>query len=188
MLRDRTARTKLDFFTHGRVLASILVDSARSRTLPGVLSGVSGRPWRLSGRSWGAPGTPRDAPETLPRRLRDALGRHGASREASGTDFASILGAPSRSRDRFCIDFRVDFQVDFRTNFANELASEWHTSRLSALALRSKKLDDTTTRLSGRVCKAKKLDRERATDIAHGSSLLDVSERVRNRNTHTSRP
>ena len=130
-LREQAARQKLDFFAPGRDLVSILVASARSRTLPGALSGVPGRPWRVSGRSRGAPRTPRDAPETLPRRHRDALGGHGVSREAPGTDFESILGAPSRFRDRFCIKFRVDFRVDLRTNFASELASERHTSRLS---------------------------------------------------------
>ena len=85
---------KLDFFVAGRDSASILVASARSRTLSGALPGVSGCPWGLSGRSQGAPGTPQDAPETLPRRLRDALWRHGAPQEGLGTDFESILGAP----------------------------------------------------------------------------------------------
>ena len=131
MLRGRAAQRKLDFSAPRRDLASILVASARSQGLQGALSGVPGRPWRPSGHSRSAPGTLQDAPETLPRRLRDALGRRGASRETPSTDFESILGAPSRSRDRFCIDFRIDFRVDFRTNFASELASEWHTSRLS---------------------------------------------------------
>ena len=155
MLCERAAQEKLDFFAPGRDLASILVASGRSRTLPGALSGVPGRPWRVSGRSQGAPRTPQDAPETLPRRHRDALGGHGVSREAPGTDFESILCAPSRSQDRFCIDFRVDFRVDFRANFAKALASEWHASRLSGLALRSKKLDDTTKDCQGAFAKQK---------------------------------
>ena len=53
---------------------------------------------------------------------------HGASREAPGTGYESILGAPSRSRDRFCIEFRVDLRIDLRTNFASELAIEWSVS------------------------------------------------------------
>ena len=65
-LRERTARKKIDFFAPGRDLASILVASGRSRTLPGALSGVPGRPWRVSGRSQGA--------EHAPRRSRDAIG------------------------------------------------------------------------------------------------------------------
>ena len=91
---ERTVRRKLDFFVPGRDLASIWAASARSRTLPGALSGVPGHAWGSSGRSRDAPGTPQDAPETLPRPLRDALGRHEASREGPGTDFRSILSAP----------------------------------------------------------------------------------------------
>ena len=94
MLRERTARRKLDFSVPGRDLVSIFVSSACSQALQGALSGVPGHPWRPSGRSRGAPGTLRDAPETLPRRLRDALRRHGVSGEGPGTDFQSILGAP----------------------------------------------------------------------------------------------
>ena len=84
----------------------------RSRTrlgvdfgLLGMLPGAPGRPfWRpggplatlrtLSRRAGDAPRRSRDAPETLPRRLRDALRRHGVSGEGPGTDFQSILGAP----------------------------------------------------------------------------------------------
>ena len=85
---------QLEFFVPGRDLASILVASARSQALQGALSGVPGRPWRPSGHSRGALETLRDAPETLPRHLRDALGHHEASREGSGSYFKAILGAP----------------------------------------------------------------------------------------------
>ena len=51
------------------------------------------RPGSVPGASRGVPGTPRDAPGTLPRRLRNALGQHGVSREGSGIDFHSIFGA-----------------------------------------------------------------------------------------------
>ena len=98
MLRERAAQEKLDFSAPGRDLASILVVSVRSRVLQGALSDVPGRLWGLLGRSRGAPGTPQDAPKTLPRRLRDALGRHDVSREGPGSDFESILGAPRRLR------------------------------------------------------------------------------------------
>ena len=85
-LRERAAREKLDFFASGRDLASILIASARSRAVPGGLYCVPGRPWGLSGRSWSVPDTLKDAPKMLPRRLRDALGCHGAFREGPGSD------------------------------------------------------------------------------------------------------
>ena len=94
MLCERAAREKLDFFARGSDLASILIASARSRVPPGALSGVPGRSQGLLGRSRGTPGTPQDTPKTLPRRLQDALGRHGVSREGPGSDFESILGGP----------------------------------------------------------------------------------------------
>ena len=53
-----------------------------------------GRTWGPSGRSRGAPGMPRDAPEALPRCLRDASGSCGSSREGPGINFGSILHAP----------------------------------------------------------------------------------------------
>ena len=80
------------------------------------------------GQSPDTPGAHRGRPKTLQRRHRDALGCHGASREAPGTGYESILGAPSRSRDRFCIEFRADLRIDLRTNFASELAIEWSVS------------------------------------------------------------
>ena len=95
MLQESAARRKLDFSAPGRDLASILVASERSQALQGGLSGVPGRPWRLSGHSRGALGTLRDAPETLPRHLRDALGRHGVSGEGPRSDFESILDGVS---------------------------------------------------------------------------------------------
>ena len=67
MLRERTAQRKLDFSAPGRDLVSILVSSVCSQALQGALSGVPGHPWRPSGRSRGAPGTLRHAPETLHR-------------------------------------------------------------------------------------------------------------------------
>ena len=94
MLRERTAQRKLDFSIPGRDLVSILVSSVCSQACQDALSGVPGYPWRPSGRSRGAPGMLRDAPETLLRRLRDALGRHGVSGEGPGNDFSSILGVP----------------------------------------------------------------------------------------------
>ena len=104
-LREGAAREKLDFFAPGRDLASIFVASARSRAILGALPGVPGCPWGLSGRSRGVPGTCRDAPETLPRRHQDALGRHQASQEGPGSDFELILGTsgppPESIFDRF---------------------------------------------------------------------------------------
>ena len=97
VLRERAVSKKLAFFASGRDWASILVASARSRELLPVSSGVPSRPWGPSGRFRGSPGTPRDAPEMLPRRLRDALERHGASREPPELEFDSILGAPGTS-------------------------------------------------------------------------------------------
>ena len=105
MLCERAAREKLDFFARGSDLASILIASARSRVPLGALSGVPGRSQGLLGRAQGTPGTPQDTPKTLPRRLQDALGRHGVSREGPGSDFESILDAPSHLQgsifDRF---------------------------------------------------------------------------------------
>ena len=109
-----------------------------------------------------------DAPETLPRRLRDALGRHGVSGEGPGNDFLRFWGSRGVSGDRFPIDFRDDFSFDF----ASESASERHNSRRFGAVTDAR-------------CKAKQLDGEIATDIADRSSLFDVSERARNRNTHT---
>ena len=90
MLRKRAVRKKNDFCAPGCHLVWLLVAPDRSRTLLGALFGVLGCPWGLSGRSRGTPGTSQDAPEALPRRLRNAPGRHGTSE----TDFDSILGAP----------------------------------------------------------------------------------------------
>ena len=166
MLCECAARRKLDFSALERDLASILVASARSRALQGALSGVLGRAWRLSGHSRRTPGTLRDAPETLPRRLRDALGRHGVSREGPSSDFESILVAPGRLRGSIFGRFSLCFLIDF----ASELASKRDNSRrLGAL---------TDTR-----CKAKKPDGERAIDIAGRPSLLDESERASEKQT-----
>ena len=96
-LRKRAAREQLNRFAPGRDSASILVASACSRAVPGTPSGVPGRSWGLSGLSQDAPETLQDSPEMLPRRLQDALGRHGASREGPGSNFGSILGAPQAS-------------------------------------------------------------------------------------------
>ena len=117
MLCECAACRKLDFSFLGCDMASILVASARSQALQVALSGVPGRPWRLSGPSRRAPGTLRDAPETLWRRLRDALARHGVSREGPGSDFESILGAPGRLRDRSSVDFRSVFRLIFRVSW-----------------------------------------------------------------------
>ena len=92
-LRKRTAQKKIDFSVLGCDSAWILVDSARFRVVPGDLSGIPGRTRGASWRSPGAPGMPRDAPETIQRRLRDALGSCRASREGSRINFGSILGA-----------------------------------------------------------------------------------------------
>ena len=166
MLRKRTARRKLDFSAPGRDLVSILVSSACSQALQGALSGVPGRPWRLFRHSRRAPGTLRDAPETLPRRLRDALGCHGVSREGPSSDFESILVAPGRLRGSIFGRFSLCFLIDF----ASELASKRDNSRrLGAL---------TDTR-----CEAKKPDGERAIDIAGRPSLLDESERASEKQT-----
>ena len=100
MLCERAAREKLDF-NRGSDLASILIASARSRVPLGALSGVPGRSQGLLGRSRGTPGTPQDTPKTLPRRLQDALGRHGVSLEGPGNDFESIRVVRGFSRDRF---------------------------------------------------------------------------------------
>ena len=59
-----------------------------------ALGDSPGPPGERRGRSVMLPRHSRDAPETLPRRLRDALRRHGVSGEGPGTDFQSILGAP----------------------------------------------------------------------------------------------
>ena len=64
---SRTSRAKTTrFFDPGRELASILAPQKRSRVLSGAAPGVPGRFCRHSGRSWAAP-------ETLPRRSRDAF-------------------------------------------------------------------------------------------------------------------
>ncbi len=130
VLRERAVSKKLAFFASGRDRASILVASARSRALLGVSSGVPSRPWGPSGRFRRSPGTPRDAPEMLPRRLRDALERHGASREPPELEFDSILGAPGTVPapilDRFLRTFSQCF-----CKRAAQLASEWHALRLS---------------------------------------------------------
>ena len=86
---------QLEFFVPGRDLASILVASARYQALPGALSGVPARPWRLSGRSWGVSGTARDAPETPPERSWAAW------------------GAPKGSQDQFlffCVALATPFE------------------------------------------------------------------------------
>ena len=207
MLRERAAQRKLGFSALGRALASILVALARSQALQGALSGVPGRPWRFSGHSRRAPGTLRDAPETLCRRLRDALACHGVSREGPRSDSEWILDAPGRLRGSIFGRFSLSFSIDF----ASELSSKRDDSRrlgaLSetrckakkpdgaraiAIAGRSSLLDESErasekqTYMTDTRCKAKKLDGERATDIAGRSSLLDLSERARNRNRHTS--
>ena len=139
MLRERTAQRKLDFSAPGRDLVSILVSSACSQALQGALSGVPGHPWRPFGRSRGAPGTLRDAPETLPRRLRDVLGHHGVYGEGPGSDFQSILGPPEVSLG---INFRSIFTVIF-DRFCERVGQR--TAKLSTVrcsdrhTLRSKK-------------------------------------------------
>ena len=124
VLRERTERRKLDFSAPGRDLLLILASSVCSQARQGALSGVPGHPWRPSGRSRGAPGMLRDAPETLPRRLRDALGRHGVSAEGPGSDFHSILGAPRFLRGSISDQFSRWFLIDF----ASEFASKRHNS------------------------------------------------------------
>ena len=118
MLCERAAREKLDFFARGSDLASILIASARSRVFPGARSGVPERSQGLLGRSRGTPGTPQDTPKTLPRRLRDALGRQGMSREGPGSDFESILMPRGVSGDRFLIDSRDAFRLISRASWS----------------------------------------------------------------------
>ena len=48
-----------------------------------------------------APGTCRGRAQTLPGRLQDALGCHGASREPPRADLESILGIPESILDSF---------------------------------------------------------------------------------------
>ena len=166
MLCECAARRKPDFSILERDLASILVASARSRALQGALSGVLGRAWRLSGHSRRTPGTLRDAPESLRRRLQEALARHGVSREGPSSDFESILVAPGRLRGSIFGRFSLCFLIDF----ASELASKRDNSR------RLGALTDTQ-------CEVKRPDRERAIDIAGRPSLLDESERASEKQT-----
>ena len=121
MLRERTAQRKLDFSAPGRDLVSILVSSACSQALQGALSGVPGDPWRPSGRFRGAPGTLRDAPETLPRRSRDAFGTlldaTGCPERVPGPIFSRFWVPRGVSRDRFSIDFLCDFRSILRASW-----------------------------------------------------------------------
>ena len=107
------------FFIPGRDLASILVASARSRTLPDALSGVPGRPWGLSGRFPDAQGTRQEAPESLRRSL-DALGMLlGATGHPRGPgSILSRFWVPRGvSGDRFSIDFRGDVRLILRASW-----------------------------------------------------------------------
>ena len=97
-LRRRFANKNIEFCGPGSDVASILAAPKHSRAFPGAPPGVPGRSCEPSGRSRGVPGAPRDASETLPGCLPNALGHHGASREGRGIDFESILGAPGQLR------------------------------------------------------------------------------------------
>ena len=103
---SRTRRARKTRFFRSRTRLG--VDFGRLSALPSA----PGRPfWRpgaplatlraLPRRAGDAPGRS----EMLPRRLRDALGRHGVSGEGPRSNFESILGAPRRLRgsifDRF---------------------------------------------------------------------------------------
>ena len=150
--------------------------------------------------------TLRDGPETLPRRFRDALARHGVSREGPGSDFESILGAPGRLGGSIFGRFSHCFSIDFSSELASKRddsrqlgaltdirceAKKPDGERAIAIAGRSSLLDESEraseeqTYMTDTRCKAKKLEGERATDIAGRSSLLDLSKRARNRNRHT---
>ena len=121
-LHKRAARAKIDFCAPGRDLASILAAPERSRVLPDAPPGVPGRSWGPSGRSRGTPRALRDASKTLPECLPNAIGQHGASREAPGSDFPLILDAPGTPLGAIVHDFGVDFHNDscpHRVAFAN---------------------------------------------------------------------
>ena len=112
------------------------------------------------GDSPGAPGARRGRSRDAPRRLRDVPERHWASRVGPGTDFRSILGAPGPLPgpilDRFSCRFSCRFSrrvllSDGPRDMRCE-AKSW-TRHADGHPLRSKKLDDATTRLTGRSCK-----------------------------------
>ena len=150
MLCERAAREELVFFAPICDLASILVTSARSRALLGAQFGVPGRHWGRSGRSQGVPGTPRDAPETLPRHPWDAPGRHGASQACPRTDFDSILGAPealsglilNRFSRRFCqlawlAEFQAKCTASIKMHRIARISSKFEQIGSNLLAVRS---------------------------------------------------
>ena len=109
-LRRRFANENIEFCAPGSDVASILAAQKHSRAFPSAPPGVPGRSWEPSGRSRGVPGAPRDASETLPGCLPNALGHHGASRECRGIDFESILGAPGQLRAALGIDLGSIFR------------------------------------------------------------------------------
>ena len=105
-----SVREKIEFWVPGCDLASILAAPKHSRAFPGAPPGVPGRSWEPSGRFRGVPGAPRDASETLPGCLPNALGHHGASREGRGIDFESILDASGQLRAALGIDLGSIFK------------------------------------------------------------------------------
>ena len=91
-LSDRLAQKILSFFALGLDLASILVASARSRTLLGGLFGI---PMRL-GDSLSTPGSPGGRSETLRRRSPDAFGT-----------LLCVMGRPERAPDAISTRFWI---------------------------------------------------------------------------------
>ena len=110
-------REENEFSAPGRDLASILIVSACSGALQGVLSDVPVRSWRPSRHSRGAPRTLRDAPKTLPRRLRDALGRVGVSERVPGAILYRFWVPRGVSGYRFSIAFCDDFRFILRASW-----------------------------------------------------------------------
>ena len=118
VLRSRPNKTR---FFRSRTRLSVDFDRlgalpdapGRSFWRPGVPLGIL---LAFPGRGKDAPGRSRDAPETLPRSIRDALGRHEASRKGPEINFGSILGALRAPRDRFSIDLCDEFRSLLRAS------------------------------------------------------------------------
>ena len=114
MLCECAARRKLDFSALRRDSVSILVASARSRALQGALSGVPGRPWRLSGRSGRPPRRSGDA-------LRMLLQATGSPERVPGAILNRFWVPRCVSGDRSSIDFRSVFRLILRLHIPQSL-------------------------------------------------------------------
>ena len=157
----------------------------RSRTRLGVDLGRLGALPDAPRRSFWRPGSRLGILRALPGRAGDAPGRSRDAPETPSRRPWAPRSVPRGSRDRFSIDFecpKASPGIDFRSIFAMIFDRFCGRAGQRTASLSTVHLNDAHT------LRSKKLDKERATGIASRSSLLDVSERARNRNRHTSRP